>query len=590
MFTTDKVTDLLISADTRSRSSDTDDLLGSMLDELERSELKGIVQLWDLKVGNATLVFGPSLELPPDWMSVVSSGELRRLTGERDSCCVTASRILEHRVLALVIWGDGSAYAGEAIVELAEVLGDLYRRRLLQQFGEQLDRQENLWRFLSQIYSAEDQKSIYRHLVDDVAEILECYRIFVFRKSIGHQWTPQAATAVHGIDARSDEILRLVTVIRDAECRIDRGPESFDRQKLTNLVVPLTFGQQWTDAEVCAVFQWLPPMPKVSSSRLATALASHSSVALRNIERQNSGWMDRTIWKRLRQPRSKSIALGLGGFACLIALMAFLPWTFTVEVPGIVQPKARLFLFVTEPGVVEEVVVKEGMEVFRGDIVCVLKNEEFQIQLEEAVGQLAATNARLSAIEAMRADRTQNRPEVLSAESAELQSRSDSLQKQIDLLKQRIDNLIVRADQQGKVSGDRIREFLPGRPVERGQLICEIVDIKQGWQIDFRIPEAEARHVLQAIGQSTSTSQVRYFLESDPERESVSTITRVGTAAQFDEAGGISTALTSDVDANDNQSLRTGAKAIGWIDCGKRSLGFVLFRRIIEAVRRGWWI
>ena len=590
MFTTDKVSDLLISADIRSRSSDTDDLLGSMLYELERSELQGIVQLWDIKGGNATPVFGPSIELPPDWMSVVSSGELRRLTAERAPCCVTASRILEHRVLALVIWGDGSTYAGEAIVELAEVLGDLYRRRLLQQFGEQIDKQENLWRFLTQVYSAEDQKSIYRHLVDDVAEMLECHRIFVFRKSVGHQWTPEAATAVHGIDPRSDEILRLVTVIRDAEGRIDRGPESFDRQNLTNLVLPLTVGQQWTDAEACVVFQWLPPLPKVSSSRLATALASHSSVALRNIERQNSGWLDRTIWKRLRQPRSKSVALGLGGFACLIALMAFLPWTFSVEVPGIVQPRSRLFLFVTEPGVVEEVVVKEGMEVLPGDIVCILKNEEFQIQLEEAVGQLAATNARLSAIEAMRADRTQNRPEVLSAESAELQSRSDSLQKQIDLLKQRIDNLIVRADQQGKVSGDRIREILPGRPVERGQLICEIVDIKQGWQIDFRIPEAEARHVLQAIGQSPSTSQVRYFLESDPERESVSTITRVGTAAQFDEAGGISTALTSDVDGNDNQSLRTGAKAIGWIDCGKRSLGFVLFRRIIEAVRRGWWI
>ena len=590
MFTTDKVSDLLISADIRSRSSDTDDLLGSMLYELERSELQGIVQLWDIKGGNATPVFGPSIELPPDWMSVVSSGELRRLTAERAPCCVTASRILEHRVLALVIWGDGSAYAGEAIVELAEVLGDLYRRRLLQQFGEQIDKQENLWRFLTQVYSAEDQKSIYRHLVDDVAEMLECHRIFVFRKSVGHQWTPEAATAVHGIDPRSDEILRLVTVIRDAEGRIDRGPESFERQNLTNLVLPLTVGQQWTDAEACVVFQWLPPLPKVSSSRLATALASHSSVALRNIERQNSGWLDRTIWKRLRQPRSKSVALGLGGFACLIALMAFLPWTFSVEVPGIVQPRSRLFLFVTEPGVVEEVVVKEGMEVLPGDIVCILKNEEFQIQLEEAVGQLAATNARLSAIEAMRADRTQNRPEVLSAESAELQSRSDSLQKQIDLLKQRIDNLIVRADQQGKVSGDRIREILPGRPVERGQLICEIVDIKQGWQIDFRIPEAEARHVLQAIGQSPSTSQVRYFLESDPERESVSTITRVGTAAQFDEAGGISTALTSDVDGNDNQSLRTGAKAIGWIDCGKRSLGFVLFRRIIEAVRRGWWI
>ena len=590
MFTTDKVSDLLISADIRSRSSDTDDLLGSMLYELERSELQGTVQLWDIKGGNATRVFGPSIELSPDWMSVVSSGELLRLTGERASCCATASRVLEDRMLALVIWGDGSAYVGEAIVELAEVLGDLYRRRLLQQFGEQIDRHENLWRFLTHVYSAEDQKSIYRNLVDDVAEMLECHRIFVFRKSVGHQWTPQAATAVHGIDARSDEILRVVTIIRDAECRIDRAPESFDKQNLTNLVVPLTAGQQWTDAELCVVFQWLPPKPTVSSSRLAAALVSHCSVALRNIERLNSGWVDRTIWKRLRQCRSRSLAFGLGGFACLIALMTLLPWTFMVEVPGIVQPRARLFVFVTEPGVVEEVVVREGKEVLRGDIVCILKNEEFQIQLEEAVGQLAATNARLSAIEAIRADRTQSRPEVLSAESAELQSRSESLQKQIDLLKQRIDNLIVRADQQGTVSGDRIREILPGRPVERGQLICEIVDIRQGWQIDFRIPEAETRHVLRATGQSPLTNQVRYFLESDPGRESVSTITRVGTAAQFDEAGGISTALTTDVDASDNQSLRTGAKAIGWIDCGKRPLGFVLFRRIIEAVRRGWWI
>ena len=431
MFTTDNVSDLLISADIRSRSSGTDDLLGSMLYELERSELQGIVQLWDINRGIATSVFGPVIELPPDWMTVVSSGELRQLSGEHASCCITSSRILEHRLLALVIWGDCSAYVGEAIVELAEVLGDLYRRRLLQQFGEQVDRQEAVWRFLTQVYSAEDQKSVYRHLVDDVAETLGCHRIFVFRKSVGLQWTPEAATAVDGIDPRSDEILQLVTTIRNAESRNDRAPESFDRQNISSLVVPLTVGQQWADAEVCVVFQWLPPMPAVWSSRLAAALVSHCSVALRNIARLNSGWVDRTVWKRLRQSRSRSLAFGLGGFACLIALMTFLPWTFTVEVAGIVQPRARLFVFVTEPGVVEEVVVREGMEVLRGDIVCILKNEEFQIQLEEAVGQLAATNARLSAIEAIRADRTQSRPEVLSAESAELQSRSESLQKQI---------------------------------------------------------------------------------------------------------------------------------------------------------------
>ena len=590
MFTADKVSDLLISADVRSRSSNAVDLLDSMLHELELSELQGRIQLWDVKESSATLVFGSAIELPPGWTSIVSSGELRRLTGESTSCCVTASQILKHRMLALVIHGDDSTYASDAIVELAEVLGDLYRRRLLQQFGEQVDRQENLWRFLIQLYSAKDQKSIFRHLVDDVAEILGCHRIFVFQKSLSRQWTPQAATAVDGIDSRSDEIIRLVTLIRNAENPRDQTPESFDRQTVTSVVIPLTDEQQWADAEFCVVFQWCPPLPTVLSRRLAAALSSHSSVAIRNIEQQNSGWLDRSIWKILRQPRSKSVGFGLGGLAFFIALMAFLPWTLTVELQGIVQPKARLFVFVTEPGVVEQVVVKEGVEVLPGDIVCILKNEEFQIQLEEAVGQLASTNARLSALEAMRADRTQNRPEVLSAESAELQSRSDSLQKQIDLLKQRIDNLTVRAEHRGTISGNRIDEILPGRPIERGQLICEIVDVHQGWQIDFRIPEAETRHVLQAIGQSPSTGKVHYFLESSPEKESVAAISRVGTAAQLDETGGISTSLTTVVETAYSQSLRTGAKAIGWIDCGKRSMGFVFFRRIIEAVQRGWWI
>jgi putative peptide zinc metalloprotease protein len=99
------------------------------------------------------------------------------------------------------------------------------------------------------------------------------------------------------------------------------------------------------------------------------------------------------VFTRRRTTAFAVIAVALG------SLLLLVPWPFHVEGQVDVEPRARSFLRAAEPGLVEEVRVHEGDRVEAGQVVAVLRGDDLARDRAILVEELAAAQARLSAME-----------------------------------------------------------------------------------------------------------------------------------------------------------------------------------------------
>lgn len=294
--------------------------------------------------------------------------------------------------------------------------------------------------------------------------------------------------------------------------------------------------------------------------------------------------------RRLPQTiRSRRLLAAVGLTTIVSSGLMFAQMDLQIEASGKLVPSARVFVFAPEDGVITDVFVEDGATVANKAPLCVLRNEDLEIQLETIEGEVASTHARLAALESLRGDRSLTQSGMLSVEQAELKERLSSLESQSEILQQRMARLAMTATMAGQVYGDRLQELLKGRPVQRGQYLFELADPSSGWQIDLRIPEVEVRHVIHGQAESPDPLSISITVETDPEKRIATSLTRLSASTEVDDYGQLSVLATAIPGKADISNPRPGAGVIGRISCGKRSAGYVLFRRIIESVQRRWW-
>lgn len=129
-----------------------------------------------------------------------------------------------------------------------------------------------------------------------------------------------------------------------------------------------------------------------------------------------------------------------------------------------------------------------------------------------------------------------------------------------------------------------------GRAVQRGQYLFEIADPSAGWQIDLHVPEVDMRHVINRQLKSNEPLPISFTLETDPENKLFTSLSRLSASTEIDESGRLSVLATAIPGKADILNPRPGAGIVGYIHCGKKPAGYVLFRRIIEAFQRRWWM
>jgi hypothetical protein len=180
----------------------------------------------------------------------------------------------------------------------------------------------------------------------------------------------------------------------------------------------------------------------------------------------------------------------------------------------------------------------------------------------------------------------------LTAEAEELKKLAESLRAQHKILERQQREMSVYSPIAGEVLTWNVHETLENRPVQRGQLLLTIADRSGPWILELHVKDHHIGHVLEAQPAAGESLPVSFILATDPETTYRGRIEKVAMISENDETHGQSVLLTVALDDAARRSipeLRPGATVLGRIDCGRRSLGYVWFHDLIDAVYTWVW-
>lgn len=482
--------------------------------------------------------------------------------------------------LQVVLELQGAGIPGGLAESAVEILADLFRRSRLGVLQRYRAGVERLDQMLPGLYGATSESGLGKVLVADLPAVLGCARACVcVREATG--WRMESATGPEGVNDRSEAVLRICRAVAEQAKRQSGGGAAELPDGGSQWLFPLSVSGVWSECERALVVEF--GAGSKPDRELLLRLLRQLRGALRNLQTgTGNAASGPTGRSRFRQRlRLAAAAVGL-----VTGVAVFVPLELWVPAPGRLLPSQRLQIHAPESGIVTLMAVKDGEEVAAGQLLMRLRSDELSLELEAVLGQTAASEARLAAIDQLKTSRSADTA-LLAAEQAELAAGMESLRLRRQLLERRLESLEVKAAFAGRVYADDAAERMTGRPLQRGQLLLELANPQGAWELQLEIPEREARHVMQAA--AAGAPEISFFSESAPEKLHRTQVSRVSESAVINAAGQLVLRVKGDIAAEGLGGVqeRPGAGVRAEIACGQRSLGYVLLRKFVEFVQRG---
>ncbi len=332
-------------------------------------------------------------------------------------------------------------------------------------------------------------------------------------------------------------------------------------------------------------------------------LKDHIEVAIYNCHRHEtifllSFW--RAIGKTLRwfKGRRRWIAAAiLSGLFALGLVLAFVTWEYRVEGDGQAMPKIQHEVFAPWNGNVVKVLVESGQSVDENQPLLQLESDDLdaeriatkneQLEKEKLVAALTTQRA-----EAIRRDNSQELIR-LSTELAQAVIEFEGATAKLAKIAYRIEKLTVRSPADGVVATFQIDLLLRNRPVNRGELLVEIMQPDGPWRLELQVPEHRMGHIMRSLKANGSIElPVDYILATSVEKsfEGTLSLANIATRSSESEAAGTVVEVYVDIDPDDISEQSLGAAVTAKIHCGKKSLFYVLFGDVVEFFQRHLWL
>ncbi|MCI0491458.1 MAG: efflux RND transporter periplasmic adaptor subunit, partial [Planctomycetes bacterium] len=284
-----------------------------------------------------------------------------------------------------------------------------------------------------------------------------------------------------------------------------------------------------------------------------------------------------------------------------VAALALVPADFHVEAPGTLQPVVRRNVFAPRSGLVDEVLVQHGDHVASGQALVRLRDPQLELERKRVDGELETASRQLDAVRATKTQRAIRDGSAvdtyrLSAEQRELEQQLANLRQERALLDQEREKQVVTSPIAGQVLTWDVANRLITRPVERGEVLVTVADLLADWQLEIDVADDRIGHVIAARDAIRSDLPVDFRLISDDRELHHGHIHEVCLTADVEakqETAPSPTVLVKvafDAEALGvpiRGELRPGVSARARIACGRRSLGYVWFHDLWDAVV-GW--
>ncbi len=510
--------------------------------------------------------------------------------------------------------------AQRAHLRFLSAVGELFEEFFRNQRLRSLESQQSFWSnfevFLRRLHADLKPRATAYLIANDGRYLLGCDRLSV--ALFTRKCRIVAISNVDRIDQRSNQV-RLLERLANGVARVNEplwwdGATSDLAPQLENTleayldeshvraiaVLPLTLDDEESKARrpigVLILEQFSAPKD-ASIRRRFELVAKQSAVALANsIIRKRRGWLGiggLVAWLSKTSRLFKLLSVLIALASVIVALMVF-ETEFTVEARGALQPLERREVFAPSNGIVQEVLVKHGQSIEQGMPVAVLRDPDLDLDLKRVLGELQTARKRLAAIETQRIgnaatsyDRVQQFTQ-LTAEAEELKESLANLEQQLALLGEQRDELTVRSPITGTVTTWNLRKLLLTRPVVQGQSLLSVSRTDGPWVLELDIPDEELFHIRNASRSVSEALVVSFTVATDPGTIYQGGLRQLAAAAETKTDDQRTVAAIVDIANEKIPQLTPGVSAIAKVHCGKRPVGFVWFRDVIEAVHTFW--
>ena len=471
----------------------------------------------------------------------------------------------------------------DGIAATAEIACTSVARLLVARYEERLEAQFLLTAFIGRLNSCRDLNAAARAIAHDSPPVFGNSRVSVFQTS-DRRANLLSVTGVQQVSGQPETLAALTALIRTAP-----AGEWTDITTDSNELSPLC------EQGVAQVLH-IPVLNSVGQPavHLLIELFQNQAPPEELIVRQFGAAVEETLTRLLNDSNGWRATLMAGGrpkwvaaVTVAIILLAVIPAEFEVEVPGRVTSQNKHRIFAPDNGFVEDVDFENEQHVNQDDLLIELSNADLLLEERRLLGE----------IDTIRAERTTVRSQLLtkddpglSAQAERLKQQLASLEGQLELLQERLEDLSLSAPVAGNVYRIDPGQELRNRPVVRGQLLLELVPDDTDWELRLEIPD-HLEHYVRATSANSESIQLRYTLAAAPGKEWNSNLTSVDRAVQL-YGESMTCRATAGIGNLAESHLRPGTSVTARISCGRRSLGFVLFREVIELadqVRFSWF-
>jgi multidrug efflux pump subunit AcrA (membrane-fusion protein) len=533
-------------------------------------------------------------------------------------------------------------------------LCDLAATYLKNRQMRQMMSQQRLWNqlegFTHQIHGSLDLRETAYAVVNDGKRLVGCDRLSIAQKISGRTMV-EAISGQEVVEQRSNlvrELTRLCkVVIRSGEDLVYTGstdgfaPDLRDALEMYvdesgSKVVVVTLlhkpeSEPGHSTEInkskekvpfgCLVAEQIGDELAPTDMHARTEVVSrHSSTALWNAQEHHKIFLKPVLkamgspWRMFRGRTLAKIGAVLAALLVLIAAMAFIPCSLTIEGHGSLLPEERHKVYAPLPGKIAEVNVDHNSRVKKGDVLARL--DSFDLE-KEARGLMAdqtkaESQAAYLTIQAQKATASQAQPGELDynqiqAQLAEAKITAKSSRDRLEIVQEQIDSMSIRSPQDGIITTWEAKKQLMGRPVDYGTELFQVAATDGEYILEVEVPDDDMGPVLAAQSQlekdikagrkPPGTPLRAYFVPmTGPEHKYPAYVRRIAPSAEnmaeseqyknrhvvkvligFNDA--VRQRYLKD---NASEEMRPGEEVRARIDCGPTNLAYFLLRKPIQ--------
>jgi hypothetical protein len=338
--------------------------------------------------------------------------------------------------------------------------------------------------------------------------------------------------------------------------------------------------------------------PREAFSQSVQLVAEHSARAMANAMEHNNLFL-MPVWRTLGKARwvvqgrtlPKTLVIAAVALVAIVSMFV-IPYDFKLEGKGTLVPRERRDVFVNVEGTstVQEVKVKQGDSVEKGQLLVELDNSELKLRIEQLIEQRQKVAEGLMAAQRERQD-ARRKPEEKMQAAAQIsiyRQQLTSLNDQLKLLEGQSERLMVKSPIDGQIvtTWNKL-EQLEQRPVTAGQVLMMVADPKSTWELEIYMPEDTMGHVARAWQglPKPKEMKVTYVLANEPQHQHEGTVIKIGESAELHEEYGHCVPVRVKINDKDVADRRVGIEATAKLHCGRRPIGYVWFHELIEFVQ-----